>query len=75
MPGKHDLNKHQIAVKFTHQVWRQIEKAAAAEKGKTPGEFIRDQITLVVGNIELTSEDLMLIASRVKAAESEGRMK
>ena len=75
MPGQHSLKNHQIAVKFSHQVWRQIEKAAAADHGKEPGVYIRDVVTVAVGNIELTAEDAEIIASRLRAAEKEGRMK
>lgn len=75
MPGQHDLTRHQIAVKFPHQVWRQIEKAAEASNSKTPGSYIRDVVTLAVGNIELTAEDAELIARRIREAEETGRMK
>lgn len=75
MPGQHDLKNHQIAVKFPHQVWRQIEKAAEADHGKTPGKYIRDVVTLAVGDVELNAEDAMVIAQRIATAEREGKMK
>ena len=75
MPGQHDKKKHQIAVKFPHPVWRQVEKAAAAENGKDPSQFIRDVVTLRVANVELDANDAQIIADRIAAAEREGRMK
>ena len=73
MPSQHDLHKHQIAVKFPHPVWRQIEKCAKRQN-KTPSEFIRDELTLAVANTPLTAEDAQLIADRIKLAKETGRM-
>lgn len=73
MPSQHDLHKHQIAVKFPHPVWRQIEKCAERQH-KTPSEFIRDELTLAVANTPLTAEDAQLIADRIKLAKKNGRM-
>ena len=73
MPGQHDTNKHQIAVKFHHQVWRQIEKFAEKEE-KKPADIIRDAVVLYVGSVELTAEDAELIASRIREAEQKGKM-
>ena len=73
MGGQHDKHKHQIAVKFHHRVWRQIEKDAELHKMK-PGEYIRHVVIEKVENIELTSADALLIAERIKEAEQKGRM-
>lgn len=73
MANQHDLSKHQIAVKFPHSVWRQIE-IAAAERKMTPGEYIRWVVGREVDAVELTPEDAQLIADRIKAAKSAGRM-
>jgi len=43
MGGVHDKGKHQIAIKFPHRLFRQIEKAAAAHDW-TAGEYIRNVI-------------------------------
>lgn len=73
MPSQHDLHKHQIAVKFPHPVWRQIEKCAE-QQNKSPGVFIRDELTLKVANTPLSAEDAQIIADRIKKAQQEGRM-
>ena len=73
MPGQHDIKKHQISVKFTHQVWRQIEKTADAE-GKKAGDVIREAVILKVGSVELTAEDAEIIARRIREAEEKGEM-
>lgn len=73
MSSQHDRKKHQIAVKFSHRVWRQIEIAAELRE-MTPGQYIRWVVTESVDNIELTSEDAELIAERIRKAEIEGRM-
>lgn len=73
MAGQHDPSKHQIAVKFPHQVWRQIE-LAANERKMTPGEYIRWVVGREVEAIELSPEDAQLIANRIKAAKEAGRM-
>ncbi len=73
MPGQHDTHKHQIAVKFPHRVWRQIEKSAA-KKDMTPGEYIRYVVTNEVDAVRLTADDSRLIAERISEAEKKGRM-
>ncbi len=73
MASQHDKKKHQIAVKFSHPVWRQIEKAADIHR-MTPGQFIRWEITERVHSVELTSKDALIIARRIRRAEKEGRM-
>jgi len=73
MSGQHDLHKHQIAVKFPHRIWRQIEIAAQARQMK-PGEFIRFVVSEKVDSIELSAEDAQLIADRIREAEIGGRM-
>ena len=73
MAGQHDKKKHQIAVKFPHRVWRQIEIASGYHKMK-PSQFIRWNVTEAVDSIELTSKDAEIIASRIRKAEKEGRM-
>lgn len=73
MPSQHDTSKHQIAVKFPHQVWRQIEKAAEGHTMK-PGEYIRWVISREVEAIELTPEDAQLIADRIREAKEKGTM-
>ena len=73
MPSQHDLHKHQIAVKFSHQVWRKIEKCAERQH-KTPSEFIRAEITRTVADSPLSVEDAQLIADRIKLAKQNGRM-
>lgn len=73
MPSQHDLHNHQIAVKFPHPVWRQIEKCAE-ESEMTPGQYIRDVVTLRVADVPLTADDARIIQERLAAAEREGRM-
>lgn len=73
MAGQHDTHKHQIAVKFPHRVWRQIEKAAAT-KDMTPGEYIRFVVGREVDAIPLTAEDAQIIATRIAEAEKKGKM-
>lgn len=73
MPSQHDLHKHQIAVKFPHRVWRQIEIAAKG-KSETASEFIRDVVTSAVDSVPLSSKDAFVIAKRIKDAEEKGRM-
>lgn len=73
MSGQHDLHKHQIAVKFPHRIWRQIEIAAQARQMK-PGEFIRFVVSEKVDSIKLSAEDAQLIADRIREAEIGGRM-
>lgn len=73
MPSQHDPSKHQIAVKFPHRVWRQIEKSADVH-AMTPSQYIRWVVTSDVESIELTPEDAQLIADRIKAAKAKGGM-
>ena len=73
MAGQHDKRKHQITVKFPHQTWRQIEKRAE-ESNETPGQYIRDVVTLEVADVELTAEDARIIQERLAAAEKRGGM-
>lgn len=73
MPAQHDLHNHQIAVKFPHTTWRQIEKCAE-ESAMTPGQYIRDVVTLRVANTPLSPADLRTIADRLSAAERKGGM-
>lgn len=73
MPSMHDPSKHQIAVKFPHRVWRQIEIAAKTHS-MTPGEYIRWVVGREVDAIELTAEDAQLIADRIRAAKAKGGM-
>lgn len=73
MAGQHDTHKHQIAVKFHHRVWRQIEKAAES-KGMSPGEYIRFVVGREVDAIPLTAEDAQIIADRIADAEKKGKM-
>lgn len=73
MAGQHDTHKHQIAVKFPHRIWRQIEKAAEP-KDMTPGEYIRFVVGNEVDSIPLTAEDAQIIADRIASAEQKGRM-
>lgn len=73
MPNQHNLHNHQIAVKFPHPVWRQIEKRAD-ESRLTPGQYIRDVVTLQVADVPLTAADAKIIAERLAAAEHAGRM-
>lgn len=73
MANQHSPERHQIAVKFHHRVWRQIEKAAADHK-MTPGEYIRWVVGREVDEVELTPDDAQLIADRIKAARKGGRM-
>lgn len=71
--GRHDIHKHQIAVKFPHSVWRQIEKAAGPRE-MTPGEFIRFVVGREVGSVPITPEDSRIIAGRIADAGRRGRM-
>lgn len=73
MSNQHDLGKHQIAIKFPHRVWRQIEIAANDHKMK-PGEYIRWVVGREVDAIDLTAEDAQIIADRIKTAKERGRM-
>lgn len=73
MPSQHDPSKHQIAVKFPHRVWRQIEKSADVH-AMTPSQYIRWVVTSDVEAVELTPEDAQLIADRIKAAKAKGGM-
>lgn len=73
MSNQHDLSKHQIAVKFPHRVWRQIE-ISANERKMTPGEYIRWVVGREVDAVELTPEDAQLIADRIAKAKKRGRM-
>ena len=73
MSNQHDLSKHQIAVKFPHPVWRQIEIAASERKMK-PGEYIRWVVGRNVEAVELTPQDAQLIADRIAQAKKLGRM-
>lgn len=73
MPSQHDPSKHQIAVKFPHQVWRQIE-IAAEQHNMTPGEYIRWVVGREVEAVELTPEDAQLIADRIRTAKEKGSM-
>ena len=73
MPAQHDLHNHQIAVKFPHPVWRQIEKRAE-ESAMTPGQYIRDVVTLKVADVPLTAADAKIIQQRLAAAELKGGM-
>ena len=73
MAGQHNLHNHQIAVKFPHQVWRQIE-IDAEKKDMTPGEYIRWVTSKEVESIPLSSDDALIIASRIKEAEQKGKM-
>lgn len=71
MPNQHDLHNHQISVKFPHPVWRQIEKRAD-ESAMTPGQYIRDVVTLKVADVPLTAADAKIIQERLDAAEHKG---
>lgn len=73
MSGQHDRHMHQIAVKFHHKTWRQIEKEAEEHK-MTPGQYIRFVVSEEVANTPLTAEDAQLIADRIKEAEMKGKM-
>lgn len=73
MAGQHDLEKHQIAVKFHHRPWRQIEKDAELHH-MTPGEYIRWVVMNKVESVPLTAADAKLIAERIAEAESKGKM-
>jgi hypothetical protein len=73
MPNQHDPHNHQIAIKFPHPVWRQIEICAEAQH-KTPGVYIRDELTLHVANTPLTAEDAQIIADRIKTAQKTGKL-
>ncbi len=73
MPGQHDTQMHQIAVKFHHKTWRQIEKEAEEHK-MTPGQYIRFVVSEEVATVPLSAEDAQLIADRIKEAEEKGKM-
>lgn len=73
MANQHDIHKHQIAVKFHHSTWRQIE-LAAEKRQMTPGEYIRFVVTEKVNKVPLTPADAQLIADRIKNAQEKGRM-
>lgn len=73
MSGQHDLHKHQIAVKFHHRVWRQIEKSARLHRMK-PGEYIRWVVADRVDAVRLTARDAQIIADRIATAEGRGKM-
>lgn len=73
MAGVHDTEKHQIAVKFHHRVWRKIEKSAE-EKGMSEGQFIRWVVTERVDSVPLSADDAKIIADRIAEAEAKGKM-
>ncbi len=73
MPGQHDTQMHQIAVKFHHKTWRQIEKEAEEHK-MAPGQYIRFVVSEEVATVPLSAEDAQLIADRIKEAEEKGKM-
>lgn len=73
MPSQHDLHKHQIAIKFPHRVWRQIEIAAEGQQ-MSPSEYIRYNVTRDVDSIPLTAKDARIIAERIAKAEEKGKM-
>ena len=73
MASQHDIHKHQIAVKFHHSIWRQVE-IAAGKRQMTPGEYIRFVTTESVSKIPLSAEDAQIIADRIKEAQVKGRM-
>lgn len=73
MANQHKLSNHQIAVKFPHQVWRQIELSAHDHK-MSPGEYIRWVVGREVEAVELSPEDALLIATRIKTAKEKGKM-
>ena len=60
-------------MKFPHPTWRQIEKRAE-ESNETPGQYIRDVVTLNVADVELTAADARIIQERLAAAERRGGM-
>ena len=73
MAGQHNLHNHQIAVKFPHQIWRQIE-IDSAKREMTPGEYIRWVTSRAVESIPLSADDAQIIADRIKEAEQKGKM-
>ena len=73
MAGQHNLHNHQIAIKFPHPVWRQIE-IASEQRGMTPGEYIRWNTTKNVEAIPLSAADAQIIADRIREAEEKGKM-
>ncbi len=73
MSGQHDKHMHQIAVKFHHKTWRQIEKEAEGHR-MTPGQYIRFIVSEEVAATPLTAEDAQIIADRIKEAEQKGKM-
>lgn len=73
MPSQHDLHKHQIAIKFPHRVWRQVEIAAEGWQ-MSPSEYIRYNVTRDVDSIPLTAKDARIIAERIAKAEEKGKM-
>lgn len=73
MPSQHDLQKHQIAVKFPHHTWRQVE-IAASQRQMSPSEYIRHVVTEKVNAVELTAEDAQIIADRIREAREKGKM-
>ena len=73
MAGQHDTEKHQIAVKFHHRIWRKIEKDAEVHQ-MTPGEYIRWVVTERADGIKLTAADAKIIAERIAEAEQKGKM-
>ena len=72
MPGKHDLRNHQIALKLPHETWRRVEKDAATHR-MIPSAYLRWVITEAVRHVELTPEDIDLIAARIKEAMNGGK--
>lgn len=72
MPGQHDKNKHRTVIKLSHEVWRRIERDAAAHK-MNPTEYMRWVLTEHVRHVELTAEDYEIIHARISAAFAKGR--
>lgn len=73
MSGQHDLQNHQISVKFHHKLWLQIENEAARRCMK-PGEYIRWVINEEIGGIPLSANDAQIVAVRIRLAEEIGKM-
>jgi hypothetical protein len=64
MSGKHDIENHQISVKFPHELFRKIE-VRAQEMGITPGQYVRFHMNELLMKMKLSDEDKKIVAERL----------
>jgi hypothetical protein len=64
MAGIHNRENHQIAIKLSQELFRKIE-IKAAERGMTPGQYIRFELGEMLRTVKLSQLDLEIIAKRL----------